>query len=516
MDTTQELASIMQARCPGVFLRTYEERRGLTAVRSACRAFTNGSTKTMWVWSSAGGMREVDLNDGKETVQTEPCGFDEGLSNFISKEENVVLVLCDPWDELQRSIYLSWMKRALYAVRGTGKCIVTLGGEWKPGGVPPEIADQIMVLDLSLPTFDELSKYIVALSAQYRDKCKLEIEENIMPELARACCGLSMDEARCVVSLAVSKFKTLNSDAVKLAIYEKKQIIARSGILTYEEANRSMLDVGGLGRLKAWLSGRRNLFAERARQRRIKPPKGVLIVGIPGTGKSLIARAIAAAWARPLVRLDVGALFGSLVGESESRTRRALATAEAVAPCVLWLDEIEKGFSGGGGGDSGTSERVLATILTWLQEQTAGVFVVATANDIEKLARLSSGALIRKGRFDEIFFVDLPGTVARKEIFTIHLGKDNAKLPLDEVVRVTNSFTGSEIEAICQTANIAAFNDKDRAITETDLLAAAKATVPLSKTAEASIKNLKAWAASGRAVLADYDETQTKSVTELL
>jgi ATP-dependent 26S proteasome regulatory subunit len=502
MQTSEELLECLKAHLPGIHLRTLEEGRGIAALRTAITRFVNGDARELWSWASSTGLRKhVPNDDGSRwTVEdTSPsAGFDEAISAVEKATNKVVLVLCDPWDELSRAIYLSWLKRGLYAVRGSGKTIVLLGRDWK---VPGEVADQVTLVDLPLPERADLENYIRRLAASYASseklKGKITVDESVLGDLARACTGLTMDEAKTIVALSVVRYRALNQQSVRLALDAKKQIIARGGILQYEEADRGLDAVGGLSMLKTWITKRRRLFTPEAKAAGILPPKGVLLVGVPGTGKTLCARAFAAAWNVPLVRMDAGRLFGSLVGESESNLRSALRTAEAVAPCVLMVDELEKAFSQGPGGDGGTSQRVFGGLLSWLQDHKAEVFVVATANDISRLPP----ELLRKGRFDEIFFVDLPDRAARREILTIHANRAGAKVDVTTAAEASETFTGAELECVVQSALIDAF-DGNRKVQPTDLVKAVRGTVPLAKTMEQQVATLRGWAKSGRAVIA--------------
>jgi SpoVK/Ycf46/Vps4 family AAA+-type ATPase len=251
---------------------------------------------------------------------------------------------------------------------------------------------------------------------------------------------------------------------------------------------------------------RERAFTQDARDYGLPAPKGIALIGIPGTGKSLTAKMIAGLWRLPLLRLDAGALFGSLVGESEERTRHALSLAETIAPCILWIDELEKAFSFGNG-DSGTSQRVFASLLTWMQDKTAPCFVVATANNIAALPP----ELLRKGRFDEIFFLDLPNADERKEIFSVHIKKRKNLLEefnLDRLVSESDGFVGAEIEQAVIDAMYIAFNQGMRKITTEDVLISLKRQVPLSRSQREVVQNLRSWLQEGRAVSASVPETQ--------
>ncbi|MGN0632192.1 MAG: AAA family ATPase, partial [Ruminococcus sp.] len=286
----------------------------------------------------------------------------------------------------------------------------------------------------------------------------------------------------------------------------------KTGVLEFVKTDLALDDIGGLENLKKWLLRRNNAWSEQAKRYHLPAPKGVLITGVPGCGKSLTAKAMSAIWGLPLIKLDMGKIFGSLVGSSEENMRKAIATAEAVAPCVLWVDEIEKGFSGlKSGGDSGTSARVFGTFLTWMQEKTAPVFVIATANDISALPP----ELLRKGRFDEIFFTDLPTRSERAKIFALHIRKrtENSEIAhnisitpecCNELADLTKGYVGAEIEQIVIAAMYEAFYN-DRGLEKEDIVKCIRETVPLSATQKEQILALREWA-SERAVLATAPE----------
>jgi len=304
-----------------------------------------------------------------------------------------------------------------------------------------------------------------------------------------------------VFARAIVTDGVLDDRDIDLVTDEKKQIIRESEALEFYAVSESPDDVGGLGVLKEWLRLRERAFTQEARAYGLPAPKGIALIGIPGTGKSLTAKMIGGLWRLPLLRLDVGALFGSLVGESEERTRRALQVAETVAPCVVWIDEVEKALAHGGL-DSGTSTRVFGTILTWMQEKTSPCFVVATANDIASLPP----ELLRKGRFDEIFFLDLPTQAERKEIFTVHLRKRNripADYDLDQLAAATGGYVGAEIEQAIIDAMYLGFNE-NREFSTADILAAIKRQVPLSISQRETIEALRSWLREGRAQSASF------------
>jgi len=309
-----------------------------------------------------------------------------------------------------------------------------------------------------------------------------------------AAVGLTANEAENVFARSLVERKKFDVDII---LTEKEQIIRKSGILEYYRQDESMGDVGGLEVLKEWVRKRGHAAGQKAREFGLPAPRGILMLGVQGCGKSLSCKAVAAQLELPLLRLDVGKVFGGFVGQSEENMRRAIRMAESVAPAVLWLDELEKGFAGtqsSGISDGGTTARVFASFVTWLQEKKAAVFVVATANRIEDLPP----ELLRKGRFDEIFFVDLPQEVERREIFEIHLRKRMRRpedFRVEELARVTDGFSGAEIEQAIVSALYDAF-DGGRDICTEDLLATVRSSVPLSRTMREQIADLREWAAT--------------------
>jgi len=305
-----------------------------------------------------------------------------------------------------------------------------------------------------------------------------------------------------VLARGIAAHGTFRPEDIDLVLEEKRQTIRQTQILDFYPAKEQISEIGGLDNLKDWLLRRGNSFSEKARQYGLPYPRGLLLVGIQGTGKSLTAKAIAHHWHLPLLRLDVGRLFAGLIGESESRTRQMIQLSEALAPCILWIDEIDKAFAGvDGRGDSGTSSRVFGTFITWMAEKTSPVFVVATANNIQSLPP----ELLRRGRFDEIFFVGLPTQDERKAIYEVHLSRLRAhnlqSYDLDRLAYETPNFSGAEIEqAIVEAMHIGFSQERD--FTTEDILEAASQIVPLARTAQEQVDALQAWAASGKARLA--------------
>ncbi|MBI4928994.1 MAG: AAA family ATPase, partial [Anaerolineae bacterium] len=372
--------------------------------------------------------------------------------------------------------------------------------------IPDELKDETVVMPYSLPDTAQLAEVLDQLAST--PGVKVNLTPLGKEKLTQAALGLSASQAQRAFARAIITDGVLDDRDIDLVTEEKKQIIRESEALDFTSAVETPDDVGGLSILKDWLRLRESAFTKRAREYGLPAPKGIALIGIPGTGKSLTAKMISGLWRLPLLRLDVGALFGSLVGESEERTRRALRLAETIAPCVLWIDEMEKALAHGGL-DSGTSTRVFGSILTWMQEKSAPVFVVATANDISSLPP----ELLRRGRFDEIFFLDLPNTEERKEIFSVHLRK-RRRLPQDYDLALlaahSEGYVGSEIEQAVIDAMYLGFNDAAREFSTTDIVNALERQVPLSVSQRETVEALRAWLSEGRAISAS-GESQVSS-----
>jgi len=348
------------------------------------------------------------------------------------------------------------------------------------------------ILNLPLPDQRELKNLI----KQNASNTNSNLEEQDLNELSIASSGLSEIKVKQVTAKALAQRGKISKEDIKDILEEKKQVIARSEILEFFEAKSSHDDIGGLNGLKVWLNQRYRAFSKEARDYGLPIPKGVLLVGAQGTGKSLTAKSISKSWSMPLLRLDVGRLFSSLVGSSEARTRETILRAEAMSPCILWIDEIDKGFGGDARSDGGTSQRVLASLLTWMAEKESAVFVIATANAIDKLP----AELLRKGRFDEIFFLDLPNSEERLNILDLHLKKrrPDYNFPLSTIIDRTDGFSGAELEqAVIEGMHIS-FSE-NRELMEKDLIKAVSELVPLSRTAKEQIDLLKEWSSTGRA-----------------
>ncbi len=374
--------------------------------------------------------------------------------------------------------------------------------------IPDELLQEITVVDFPLPNTDEIDYLIQQLVVPD----KLNVTGLAREQLVKACQGLSRTRISKVLALALAAKQQVNESDIDGVLEEKKQAVRQTGILEFFTPQESLKRVGGLDALKQWVLTRQDAFTEEARRYGIPNPKGMLLVGIQGTGKSLSAKTIAHEWRLPLLRLDSGRLFGGIVGESESRVRQMIQLTEAMAPCVLWIDEIDKAFgniTSGFDGDSGTSRRVFGSLITWMQEKTSPVFIVATANNVQILP----AELLRKGRFDEIFFLNLPTESERQEIFKVHLQKLRPsrlrEFNLELLGQQTNNFSGAEIEQVIVDAMHNAFstrvNGQRRDFSTEDILQAIAQTVPLANIAHHQIEALKQWAAQAGARTASND-----------
>lgn len=479
----EELETLIRARYPIVYVLSWEEER----VEAMVRVVSNEVGRKVYVWSLTSGMQPSVTVRGGGTLAPEL----EALTLIHGAEENAVFILRDfhPYIGDYRVIRL--LRDLGETIGAKRQTILILGPTLK---LPTELEKQVTLFDFGLPTADEISDTLHDVLLDVRDNTKADL--NLTAEqreaIIHAAQGLTLTEIKNVFIRSLVRSKTLDVSEIMI---EKQQIIRKSGILEYHPADISMADVGGLGLLKDWLRKRRVAFSVRAQEFGLPAPKGVLLLGVQGGGKSLSAKAVAGMWNLPLIRLDIGRVFGSLVGASEENMRKALAVAESVAPCILWIDELEKGLSGmqsSGMSDGGTTARVFSKFLTWMQEKTAAVFVVATANSVNMLPP----ELLRKGRFDEIFFIDLPTTEERKEIINIHLTKrkrDPKAFQINKIAEATHGFSGAEIEQAIVAALFTAF-DSDREVTTDDIIAEATATKPLSVTRKEDIQELREWA----------------------
>jgi MoxR-like ATPase len=515
----EKLDRSIRARCPVIGIETPETRRfmeGLVQViendnRRNIRADNKRPRRKLFSFSVTQGLTQVATYSGElgsesivydEQSVMEPgpepdfsvvMAIDIILEQGKENDEPVIYMLKDVDEYMENPLVVRALRDLAEILIRRRQTVILVSPDL--GGLPEVLNKDIKVISWPLPTKDELNQQVESFVQNLTDA---EVNLNgTRDELIEALRGLTVNEADQVLAEAVINHGVLDERAVNFTIDAKAEIIRSSGALEFYPPSVKMGDVGGLDNLKDWLVKAGRSLTPQARQFGIQPARGALVVGVPGCGKSLTAKLLASLWGVPLLRLDVGALFGSLVGSSEAQTRQALKLAGAIGRCVLWIDEIEKGLSSQGGElDGGTSKRVLGTILTWMEEQSgaSGVFVFATANDIESLRP----ELVR--RFTEVFFVDIPTPQERETIFNIHLrksGRDPQQFDVSKPVELSQTFTGAEIEEAVQGALWIAFSE-DRDLTNQDLIDAVNETVPLLTTMGEQVERMRKWAARAR------------------
>lgn len=478
----EKLIRYMRAGYTGLGIETTEEARVLDEIVSAASKFED--TKVL-VWSLTRGLQESDTEGNLKPL--DECDPYDLFKKVEAHGGNSLIVLRDFHPFLDEAIIVRGTRDALAWAKLTRTTFIFISAKLN---LPPDLAADVHIIDFPLPTPAMLGDILTELLKTNPDKQK-KVKGELMEAAVAAARGMTSVEAENVFALALGNGEL---DPMTIAA-EKAQVIKRSGTLELYESLESMSDVGGLSELKDWLGKRQRAFSKEAKDFGLPTPRGILLLGVPGSGKSLVAKAVAQAWKKPLLRFDIGAIFGSLVGESEAAIRRGIQTAEAVAPCVLWIDEIEKAFAGSrssGVTDSGVTARVFGTFLTWMQEKTSPVFVVATANSITALPP----ELLRKGRFDEIWFVDLPTEEERKAILNIHTkkrGRNIAEKDMPGLAMLTKDLSGAELEEAVISGLYQAFSE-ERDLDVQDIAKAVSETVPLSKTMEEEIDRLRTWA----------------------
>ncbi|GMV89969.1 MAG: ATPase [Chthonomonas sp.] len=498
MQPEAELEVLIRARYPIVYVVSYEEQRVEEGIRAICER----RGRTLHTWSITRGIRPpVDRVAGPER----PAKLDpelEVLALMKEAPEFTVFLLKDFHPFLKDHRVKRLIRDLSDDLLPRKQTLVLVSPVME---LPPEIEKGVTIMNWPLMSAQEIEPLLDQVVASVGERKEVETTmEPVQKELLiKSVQGLTKLEIENVLARSLIEKRKFDLEVVSA---EKKQIAAKSGLLEYYPPLNTLSDVGGLELLKEWLDTRKGSLTDKAREFGLPNPKGLLILGVQGCGKSLLAKTIASEWRLPLLRLDVGRIFGSLVGQSEQNMRRAIAIAESLAPCCLWADEIEKAFAGtsGAAGDSGTSARVFATFLTWMQEKTKPVFLVATANDISKLPP----EMLRKGRFDEIFFVDLPDKDERADIFAIHLRKrkrDPKNFDLATFAAITKGYSGAEIEQIVVGALYRAFarteepakgkrKAKATDVTDAEIRAEIEAVVPLSRMMQEEIAWLRDWA----------------------
>jgi SpoVK/Ycf46/Vps4 family AAA+-type ATPase len=485
MKFNDELALFLKARYPIIYINTIEEDRVEYVIRKNIKTNLN---RSIYSWDFVDGYTNNPNNEG--FAKRNPLQALELVERLNA--ETPALFLLKDFNRFLTDLSISRKLRNISRIlKLQPKTIIIIGSDLS---IPKELQDLITVLQFQLPLEEEISQELNRLMSSLN----IKVDSQLFESLTRACQGLSLERIRRVLSKIIATYKTINSDSIGVLLSEKKQIISQTEILEYSSVNEQIANLGGLENLKDWLKKRKTAFGLQAFNYGLPTPRGLLLIGIQGTGKSLTAKAIANDWQLPLLKLDVGKLFGGIVGESESRLRQMINVAETISPCILWIDEIDKAFSNTDNrGDSGTSNRVLATFISWLSEKTKPVFVIATANNIDLLPI----EIIRKGRFDEIFFLDLPEKKERKEIFKIHLQtfRPNSWESFDynQLAQASESFSGAEIRQSIIEGMYHAFYEK-REFTTEDICMALKELIPLAHLESDQMIRLQQWASSGR------------------
>ncbi|MCL7960001.1 MAG: AAA family ATPase [marine benthic group bacterium] len=487
-DSARDLELLIRSRYPVVAVDTLEEDRLLELLGRVARRLD----VPLYTWSRTQGL----VREGKDQPTYDTADPFKMLAHLEAADVPGVVLLADFHPYLEDPLLVRKLREVLPAFTNDRRALVLSGHGVR---LPPEIGKQGVPYRLSLPDLDEIRAELreVVRTAAREEDVRIEISEAEADGMARELQGLTRDEIRRTLRRAMVADGRLTRADMDLIRAAKRESLGQTGLLEFIPTDE-LEPVGGMGALRSWLDKRRNALGEEARDFGLEPPRGVLLMGVQGCGKSLMARNVAAEWDLPLVRLDPGALYDKYVGETERNLRQALDTADAMSPVVLWVDEIEKGFARDGGeADGGVSGRLLGTFLTWLQERESRVFVVATANDVDRLPP----ELLRKGRFDEIFFVDLPGASERRDILALHLarrGRDPAQFDLDQLATASEGFSGSELEQAIVAGLYTAFADGTDLDHET-LVAEIESAVPLSVTLAERVETLRLWA-KGRAV----------------
>ena len=482
----EELELLIRSRYPIVWIDSWEEERALRLVKKVGERLS----KKLYFW------------DGLEDIK-QPGGFvpdtrmpEAAIEHVRKSSENGLYIFFDlhPYLRQESSRIIRRLRRAAFELKRSYKTIVVVS---PVNEIPPELEKQITILDLPLPGSAELRRLLDHILEKVKKNPSLTVEadDKLLDQIVIAARGLTVSEAESLFLKAAVSDKKFDHSDLSLILQEKKQILRKSGVLEYFDTSENMGNVGGLKKLKKWLKNRSAAFTSEAREYGLPQPKGLLLLGVQGCGKSLIAKSISNLWQLPLLKLDMGSLFSSYIGSTEANMRKAINVAETISPVILWLDEIEKGLSGlqsSGSVDAGVTARIFSSFLSWMQEKTAPVFVVATANDVRSLPP----ELMRKGRFDEIFFVDLPNAKERGEILKIHLskkGRDQTPFNLGELAAATDGYSGAELEDIIISGMYNAFAEK-RELSQADLVKAVNTTIPLSKTMAEKIGALRSWA----------------------
>jgi hypothetical protein len=497
MNIQQETETLIRARYPLLYLVTSEELR----VQEMLLEIAQRRQKKLFEWSCTTGMvpagTSIQSQKSRAAATKDPL---LALDQIIDQIEPAIFLFKDLHPFLTKGNFAVTrkLKEIALHLKNSFKTVVLVSPTVE---IPTELEKEVTVLNFPLPGVEDLSELLGRILEEVGEfkQVQLHIDQAGRERLLQAALGLTLTEAENVFAKLLIQNQRLSGGDVGEVFAQKQQIIRKSGLLEYYSADETFASVGGLAVVKEWLGKRALAFTTEARAFGLPAPKGILLLGVQGCGKSLCAKAVSSQWQLPLLRFDIGRMFGSFVGSSEENMRRAIAVAESVAPTILWVDEIDKAFAGSqgsGASDGGTTARVFGTFLTWLSEKSAPVFVVATANDISHLPP----ELLRKGRFDEIFFVDLPEPDERAEIFRIHLerrGREPEQFEINDMIEASEAFSGAEIEQAIISGLYDAFASGEKLATQ-HVLAALREAVPLARTMDEHIERLRNWA-NGRA-----------------
>jgi len=523
-DTLERLKILLSSSTPIVVMETVEEMRAVRLVRAACSSLSLATFE----WSIASGLVRCGSEVGELVPET---GFSAGgpghdlsgaqalynskdpaqaLSNLEAMSLEAAFVLKDFHRHMDDPVVVRRLRDVGQKFSTNRRTVIITAPSIT---IPAELGSLVEFLELPLPDKQRLRQIIDEMTIRVGKTRTLKrtLDSAGLDAMANNLRGLTEEEAERAASQAIVTRYGITAETVTDVLQAKKEQLRHSGMLEFIDASENLSSVGGLDNLKRWLAQRRGTWEDAAREYGLEAPRGAIILGVQGCGKSMCARAIAGEWKLPLVKFDTAAIFDKYIGETEKRIQKVFRVAEGLAPCVFWIDELEKIFAGSGPDsasvDAGVSSRILAAFLSWMQDRKAPVFVAATCNNVSALPP----ELIRKGRFDELFFVDLPNQAERKQIFAIHLKRrkrNPTEFDLDQAAAAARGYSGAEIEAAVQTALYAAFSSKQIVSTQ-GLLDALKATVPLSVTRSEEIEELRAWA-SQRAVPASLADAKAE------
>ncbi len=507
MSAIERLKILINSSTPIVIMETVEEMRALALIRQAC----GDLSLPIFEWTIADGLvrsgnasaappRTIAASVGDTASAPRSAMYNttdpvQALANLETMSMEAVFVLKDFHRHMDNPVVVRRLRDVGQKFSTNRRTVILTAPAIE---MPQELASLVEFLDLPLPDRDRLREIIRETYTRMAGThaLKLQLDSSGVDAVAANLSGLTEEAAERAVSQTIVGRAGLSSECINDVLEAKKAALKRSEMLEFVDTTDSMASVGGLDNLKHWLAQRRGAWDGGASEFGLEPPKGVIILGVQGCGKSLCARAVAGEWELPLVKFDTAAVYDKFIGETEKRIQKVFRVAEGLAPCVLWIDELEKVFAGSGpdsaSADAGVSSRLLASFLSWMQERKPAVFVAATCNNVTVLPP----ELIRKGRFDELFFVDLPNEEERKQVLSIQLAKrkrDPQKFDLDGIAAAAKGFSGAEIESAVQTALYAAFAGKQE-LRNDDLLGAISSTVPLSVTRAEEIAALRAWA----------------------